>query len=160
MLKGRVINSNGGNYIILDSEGKKIPAKPSGRLRYVSVDKESKFNTNMNKLSTKTSTARLKVSPKVGDEVIYEMGDIAYITEVLERKNSLIRPDISNVDQIVLVFAAKEPSFSYYLLDMFLAIGFNLFKKNLALEIISPDIFSVSFLSFFEYFACSLCKST
>ena len=120
MLKGRVINSNGGNYIILDSEGKKIPAKPSGRLRYVSVDKESKFNTNMNKLSTKTSTARLKVSPKVGDEVIYEMGDIAYITEVLERKNSLIRPDISNVDQIVLVFAAKEPSFSYYLLDMFL----------------------------------------
>lgn len=120
MLKGRVINSNGGNYIILDSEGNRINAKPSGRLRYVSVDKESKFNTSMNKLSTKTSNVRLKVSPKVGDEVIYEMSDVAYITEVLERKNSLIRPDISNVDQIVLVFAAKEPTFSYYLLDMFL----------------------------------------
>ena len=31
-----------------------------------------------------------------------------------ERKNSLVRPDIANVDQILLVFAAKKPDFSYY----------------------------------------------
>ena len=38
------------------------------------------------------------------------------IDKILDRKNELIRPDIANVDQILLVFAAKEPDFSFYLL--------------------------------------------
>jgi ribosome biogenesis GTPase len=59
----------------------------------------------------------VKNSPKVGDIVVIE-NDM--IDHYLERKNSLIRPDIANVDQILLVFAAKEPDFSYYLLDMFI----------------------------------------
>lgn len=134
MLKGRVINSNGGNYIILTDEGKKLNAKPSGRLRYVSVDSDSSFNVNTNKLSTKTSYNRMKISPKVGDIVIVDdSSDIPYIVEVCDRKNSLIRPDIANVDQIVLVFAAKEPAFSFLLLDMFIV---NITHQNITPVII------------------------
>ena len=44
------------------------------------------------------------------------------IDKILDRKNELIRPDIANVDQILLVFAAKEPDFSFYLLDLFIAV--------------------------------------
>ena len=40
----------------------------------------------------------------------------------------MIRPDISNVDQILLVFAAKEPDFSFYLLDLFIV---NILKQNI-----------------------------
>ncbi|MGM9970903.1 MAG: ribosome small subunit-dependent GTPase A [Anaeroplasmataceae bacterium] len=117
MPKGRVINSNGGNYIVLSENNEEVSCKASGRLRYVSVEEKSSFNYSKNKNSRKTDNKRIKISPKVGDYVIY---DNNYIIEVLERKNELIRPDISNVDQILLVFAAKEPNFSNLLLDMFL----------------------------------------
>lgn len=117
MPKGRVVNSNGGNYIVLDESNNSISCKAGGRLRHVNVDSKSSFNYSNNKNSKKNETRRIKISPKVGDFVIFEGN---YITEVLERKNELIRPDISNVDQIILVFAAKEPDFSYYLLDLFL----------------------------------------
>ena len=129
MTKGRVINLNGGNYQLLLENGDIILAKASGRLRYMKVSSDSTFNLNSNKLSKKLSTTRIKISPKVGDFVIYEESDgINYITEVMSRKNSLIRPDIANVDQIILVFAAKEPTFSFYLLDMFLV---NILKQNI-----------------------------
>lgn len=50
----------------------------------------------------------------VGDEVIFS--DTYYIIEaVLPRHSLLKRPEISNIDQIVLVFSIKEPDFSYFL---------------------------------------------
>ncbi len=45
-----------------------------------------------------------------------------YIMEVKERKNELVRPPISNVDQAILVFSAVEPDFSPGLLDRFLVL--------------------------------------
>ncbi len=133
MAKGRVINQNGGNYIILSEDGNKVNAKASGRLRYVRATRDSSFNYNTNVLSTKRNNQNIKISPKVGDFVVYEIqDDVNYIIEVLERKNSLIRPDVSNVDQIILVFASKEPDFSDYLLDLFLI--------NLEIENIKPLI--------------------
>ncbi len=129
MPKGRIINLNGGNYQILTDDKEVISAKASGRLRYQKVCEDSSFNKSTNKLSKKTSTTRIKLSPKVGDFVNFEFKDgNNYIVEVLPRQNSLIRPDIANVDQIILVFAAKEPTFSFYLLDMFLV---NIIKANI-----------------------------
>lgn len=46
----------------------------------------------------------------------------AIITVVHERKNELVRPPISNVDQALLVFSIVEPAFSPHLLDRFLAV--------------------------------------
>ena len=125
MPKGRVINVNGGNYIILNDSNQCITARCCGGLRYKKVSKDSSFNYNLNSLSKKVSTNNIKISPKVGDFVLYEDN---YITEVLERKNMLVRPCVCNVDQIILVFAAKDPVFSYLLLDMFLV---NLEKEKI-----------------------------
>lgn len=146
MPKGRVINSNGGNYIILTEANEKIVCKASGRLRYTCVDKKSSFNYSSNKNSKKTDTKIIKISPKVGDFVIFEDN---YIIEVLERKNELIRPDISNVDQIILVFASKEPNFNNLLLDMFLV---NLYYAKITPLII---ISKIDLLSIEEYNALS-----
>lgn len=65
-----------------------------------------------------------KITPLVGDEVIYQAENEkdGYILEVLERKNELIRPPISNVDLAILVFSAVEPNFSPALLDRFLVL--------------------------------------
>lgn len=63
-----------------------------------------------------------KVNPLVGDWVVYDATDHSegYVMEVSERKNELLRPPISNVDQAVLVFSLHEPMFSPLLLDKFL----------------------------------------
>ena len=42
------------------------------------------------------------------------------ITEVLPRKNTLIRPEVANVDQALIVFAIREPDPNFLLLDRFL----------------------------------------
>ncbi len=65
-----------------------------------------------------------KITPLVGDEVVFQAENHleGYILEVKERKNSLVRPPIANVDQAILVFSATEPDFSTALLDRFLVL--------------------------------------
>lgn len=84
------------------------------------------------------------VNPLVGDSVSYviEGDNDGTVTVIHDRKNELIRPPISNVDQALLVFSIVEPEFSSYLLDRFIAVieSFNvqpvicLTKKDLANE--------------------------
>lgn len=121
-MEGRVISINGGMYEVLDSlSGNVVVCRCSGRLRYAKIAKDSPFNFSSNSLSKKTSTNTVKLSPKVGDIVEYSNElDLGLITSVNIRTNEMIRPDIANVDQILLVFAAKKPEFSFYLLDIFL----------------------------------------
>lgn len=110
--KGRVINLNGGVYQVALESGELINIKARGKLRNVKV-----MGVHPKALSKKESVLTLKLSPKVGDNVIVKQD---MISDILLRKNELIRPDIANVDQILLVFAAKEPTFSFYLLDLFI----------------------------------------
>ncbi|MGB3888344.1 MAG: ribosome small subunit-dependent GTPase A, partial [Priestia megaterium] len=65
-----------------------------------------------------------KVTPLVGDNVVFQAENKleGYILEIKERKNELVRPPISNVDQALLVFSAIEPDFSTMLLDRFLVL--------------------------------------
>lgn len=62
------------------------------------------------------------ITPLVGDWVEFESSSITdgYVLEVLERKNELIRPQVSNVDLGVVVTSCVKPNFSYNLLDRFL----------------------------------------
>ncbi len=62
------------------------------------------------------------ISPLVGDHVSFEYGanGSGYVLEVHERKNELVRPPIANVDQVLLVFSAREPNPNQQLLDKFL----------------------------------------
>ncbi len=57
----------------------------------------------------------------VGDKVEIEVDqfevDKAYIVKRLERKNKLIRPPVANIEQSIVVMAAKKPNPNFYLLD-------------------------------------------
>ena len=65
-----------------------------------------------------------KIKPLVGDRVIFEITDEkdmeGNITEILPRRNALVRPAAANVDQGLLVFAFDDPAPNLYLLDRFL----------------------------------------
>jgi len=62
-----------------------------------------------------------KQTPLVGDMVRIDPQN-NYILEIFERKNSLIRPTVSNIDQAFVITSVKEPDFSSYLLDKLLTI--------------------------------------
>lgn len=58
----------------------------------------------------------------VGDNVIVDT-DTLTIEEVNSRKNTLIRPLISNIDKLFIVVSTHLPEFSTYLLDKFLVLS-------------------------------------
>lgn len=62
--------------------------------------------------------------PYVGDWVEFSSQDQSegYILSIEERKNSLVRPPIVNIDQAVVIMSAKEPDFNANLLDRFLVL--------------------------------------
>lgn len=123
MRKAKIIKLIGGLYAILDLETNEVfNSRASGKLRHVRLDEDSKFNvqtTHRTKLDKKT----IQLSPKVGDIVLYDDSDENKpIQEVLPRKNELDRPDVANVDQILLLFSTIQPDFSFNLLDQFLVL--------------------------------------
>ena len=65
-----------------------------------------------------------KMKPLVGDnveiDILDETEQEGNITKIYERHNELIRPAVSNVDQALIIFAAKNPKPNYNLLDRFL----------------------------------------
>ncbi len=137
MAKGRIIKIIGGKFTVLDNETKeKFVCDCAGKLRNVNVDKNSSFNkqvTNKKKLENKV----IQVSPKVGDFCEYEIDVHPIINEIYPRENEMVRPLISNVDQILLIFAAKKPDFSFLLLDQFLVL---LEQANIHVKIVISKI--------------------
>ena len=67
-----------------------------------------------------------KLKPLVGDDVKIDVLDEAKkkgnITEILPRKNELIRPAVANIDQALVVFAVARPKPHLNLLDRFLVM--------------------------------------
>ncbi len=103
-MTGRVIYSSGGNYRVLTSEGT-FTCKPLGKFR----------NDNIKIL--------------VGDIVTIEVNEdkegleeINVIKKLQERKNEFIRPNISNVDNAILVTSIVEPNLNDYYLDKLITI--------------------------------------
>lgn len=60
------------------------------------------------------------IAPCVGDRAVFEDG---VITEIFPRKNHLIRPPLSNLDQLIFVVSVAEPSPNMLLLDKFIAVA-------------------------------------
>ncbi|MDO5018294.1 MAG: ribosome small subunit-dependent GTPase A [Lagierella massiliensis] len=60
--------------------------------------------------------------PIVGDEVEISVNEdnTAYIQKIHERKNQLLRPPISNVDQVVVIMSLSFPDINLYILDKYL----------------------------------------
>lgn len=62
------------------------------------------------------------IRPVVGDnvEAIIINENTGYIESVYERKNQLLRPRISNVDQVIIVMSIKSPNINLNLLDKYI----------------------------------------
>lgn len=74
-----------------------------------------------------------KITPTVGDYVKFDDTN-NYILEILPRKNTLVRPLVSNIDQAFIVTSCKSPDFSSNLLDKLLIIlEFNNIKPIICL---------------------------
>lgn len=65
-----------------------------------------------------------KQKPLVGDvvriDVLNETEKEGNLVEILSRKNALIRPEVANVDQAMVIFAADYPKPNFSLLNRFL----------------------------------------
>ena len=101
-MKGKIIKGIAGFYYVHDGRSKIYECKAKGVFR----------NRN--------------IKPLVGDDVEFTVLDekegTGNIDAVLPRKNRLIRPAVSNVDQAVVVFAVTEPMPNLNLLDRFLVM--------------------------------------
>lgn len=93
--KGKIISINKDLYAVLD-ETSVFPCYVRGKLRSFKLT--------------------------VGDDVLFNK-DTLTIEDVLERRNTLIRPLISNIDKLFIVVSTKIPKFSTYLLDKFLVLS-------------------------------------
>ncbi len=96
-MTGRIVKLLGGLYFVL-SEGTTYECKPKGVFR------------------------KMNVKPLVGDFVTLELlpDGSGLILDVLERRSSLIRPEVANADHALLFFAAASPNPSLNLADRFL----------------------------------------
>lgn len=94
-MNGRIVKLIGGLYTVKDEENNIHELKARGKFRHQNE------------------------SPKVGDLVTFSED---FILEFQERKNNLVRPPVCNIDQAILINSAKEPEFSFNLLDRFLLL--------------------------------------
>ena len=101
-MKGKIIKGIAGFYYVHDGVGTVYECKAKGIFR------------------------NRKIKPLVGDDVeitvLNEEEKTGNIDQILPRKNQLIRPAVSNVDQAVVVFAITEPMPNLNLLDRFLVM--------------------------------------
>lgn len=98
-MTGRIIRQTGGFYYV-ESGGEVIECRARGLFR-----KEG-------------------ITPLVGDMAEVELtGGKGYITAVLPRKNSLVRPPVANIDLLLLILSITDPAPNLSVVDKMLAIA-------------------------------------
>ena len=90
-------------------------------IKQISNDYTVKINNELIVCKARGKFRKLGITPLVGDNVKVDI-DNNYILEILDRKNELERPSISNIDQAVIVTSVKIPDFSSNLLDKLLTV--------------------------------------
>ena len=108
-IDGIIISGVGGLYSVRSDSGEIFPCRAKGAFR------------------------RKGLSPLVGDRVSIRppeaSGKEYFIEEIFERKNSLIRPPMANLETLFVTFAPKNPEPSTLYLDKLLSIAvFNRIK--------------------------------
>lgn len=93
-----------------------------------------KSNDKIYKCKAKGIFRKEKITPTVGDKVIIDEKKMV-ITNILKRKNILVRPPISNVDEALIVMSVVNPTFSTNLVDKLInIIEYNNIKPILCLS--------------------------
>lgn len=91
---------------------------------YVNCDSEGK--NKLYECKAKGGFRKDKVKPLVGDNVMIQVTSeekgLGNIQEILPRQNQLIRPEVANIDQALIIFAMAEPQPNLNLLDRFLVM--------------------------------------
>lgn len=66
-----------------------------------------------------------KFKPLIGDDVLFTLdnNDKGTITDILPRKNFLIRPPISNISQNIIISAVTKPEINYHFINKILVNG-------------------------------------
>lgn len=99
-MKGKIVKGIAGFYYVNTAAGETYECKAKGIFR------------------------KKGQKPLVGDlveiDIIDEEKKVANVTEILPRKNALIRPAVANVDQAMVFFALRSPNPDATLLDRFL----------------------------------------
>ena len=89
--------------------------KGIGGFYYVAVDDE------IIECKARGKFRKEHITPIIGDEVEIEVKNgKGAITKIYERKNSLIRPAVANIDVIVVVVASKDPDPATFVTDKML----------------------------------------
>ena len=95
-MEGKIIKNISNDYVVKTSN-KEYICKPRGKFR------------------------KDKQTPLVGDNVLFDEKN-NYILNIHPRKNYLIRPNVSNIDNALIVTSVKNPNLDTYLLDKLLTI--------------------------------------
>lgn len=90
-------------------------------IKQISNDYTVKLDDKVIVCKARGKFRKLGITPLVGDNVVVDIEN-NYIMEILDRKNELERPCISNIDQAVIVTSVKIPDFSSNLLDKLLTV--------------------------------------
>ena len=75
-----------------------------------------KENKNLYECKARGKFRNSGLTPLVGDIVEFDPGQ-NYILDIMERKNELARPSVSNIDVALIISSVKKPDLSLYLLD-------------------------------------------
>lgn len=90
------------------------------------VNCEQNGRTQLYECKAKGVFRKDKVKPLVGDNVVIQVTSAEKMTgnvqKILPRKNALVRPEVANVDQAVIIFAMADPTPNLNLLDRFLVM--------------------------------------
>lgn len=96
-MRGKIYKGIGGFYYVTTDNGEVFECKARGKFR------------------------KEHIIPVIGDDVEIEINEgKGSITEIYPRRNSLIRPAVSNIDMIVVVAAAKSPEPAPLVIDKML----------------------------------------
>ena len=140
MKQGHIIKGVGGFYDVLTDDGAVVTCKARGRFRNEGL------------------------VPMVGDlvEIVFPETGYAAIDDVLPRRNALVRPPVSNIDQLIVVVAASAPRPDWLLVDKLLLQAHSLGVAHLLvlnkIDAGDPDVVS-DFKSDYSAFSTLLVSS-
>lgn len=128
MIKGRLIKGIGGFYYVETADGV-YECKARGIFR------------------------KKKITPLVGDIVSITLNENAEntIDEIYERKNSLVRPPLANLDQLFVVSSVIDPKFNNTVVDRIIAIAE--YKKIEPVVVITKIDLDTSYKKYYDIYS-------
>ena len=90
-------------------------------IKIVSNDYTVLANTQKYICKSRGKFRNLKITPLVGDNVLFDEQNL-YIMEILPRRTELLRPPVANIDQAFIITSVKNPNLDTNLLDKLIAI--------------------------------------